>query len=332
MKKIFLPTLCLLPFLASAQVGDGKADDTAAIQSLIDAAGQGGTVHLAKPSKYYRITRSLRIGDLHGLTISGDSEVTTRIVADLDNAPVIAFTLESHSITIEGLTLEYRRPQNAQDDPRSSAIAEVNEDGKNRPAGLYRHTYRNLEIINATRGFSVLREAPGDKKSVNPWWGSRWDKIWFLNVSRTLIELNLGPTGAPCNEFDSLLTMKGGNDGHAAAFELRGEAIMHGIDVEDWSGQILSAPSAGYILLEGLHVERHRPGPPNDKGRLFEVANGKFDLRGAVVNFVSGSAGPRTVVYFGPNATGTVDGLTVLAPPAIAVTETTRVSPPPASH
>jgi hypothetical protein len=315
------PIFAFLPCLAFGQVGDARTDDTPAIQRLIDQAGVGGTVHLHKPLKYYRITQPLRIGSLHGLTIEGESEVTTRIVMDGDNRPIIAFSGESHSVTVQGLSLEYRNPQNAVDDPRSSAICELNEDGKNRLGGLYRHTYRRLCILNATRGFSVIRDFAGDQTSVNPWWGSRWERIWFSNVSRSLIDLNLGNTGAPCNVFSDLLTMKGGNDGVGPAFRLRGEAVMQGLDIEDWAGQLLNAPSFGYIAMTGLHVERHRPGALGDKGRMFEVANGKFDLRGAVINYALQS-GTRTVVYFAAGASGTVDGLTVLAPSGLMVTPT----------
>ena len=70
-------------------VGDGTADDTAAIQAAIDDAAAGDTVYLPQPSSYYKIQHTdpandngeiLRIdGDSHpnDLTVKGDGEATT---------------------------------------------------------------------------------------------------------------------------------------------------------------------------------------------------------------------------------------------------------------
>jgi len=320
LKQIFLALFCLVSCLAFGQVGDGRTDDTQAIQLLIDQAGPGGKVHLKRPSRFYRLTDTLRVGKYIGFDIEGEGETTTRLVMDADNRPIVAFVGESHTVRVEWLSLEYLRPQNAKDHPRSTAIAELNEDGQNRPGGLFRHTYRNLWIKNATRGFSVIRDYPNDLYSVNPWWGSRWESIVFANVSRSLIDLNLGATGAPCNRFEDLLTMKGGNDGQGAAFRLRGEAIMGAIDIEDWCGQLLYVPSGGYVTITGLHVERHKTLTKGE--RLIEVANCRFEGSGWLVHYLPSEL-PKTILYLGPNASGEVRGLTVFG---VGVTETSMAT------
>lgn len=314
MKVPLIFLAALLSAGAVAQVGNGKADDTAAIQYLLDRQGKvGGIVKLRRPSKFYRITRTLRIGRSIGLRFLGSGGENTRIVMDGDNRPIIAFVEDNtHSFTLQDLTLEYARPQSATEDPRSSAVAYLNRTGKSSGSGLYRHIYRNLWILNATRGFSVIREAEGDTDSVNPWWGSRWERIVFQNTARSLVDLNLGRTGAPCNLFTEILTMKGGNDGKAAAFVLRGEAIMRAIDVEDWTGQLLYAPSFGYITLNGLHIERHRTGTARDP-RLIEVYNGKFDGSGWTINYVPNESN-ATVLYLGSGATGDARAVNVKSP------------------
>jgi hypothetical protein len=314
MKTLVSLSITLLSGIAAAQVGDGKADDTGAIQYLLDRQGKvGGIVKLARPAKFYRITRSLLIGRSIGLRFLGSGGEKTRIVMDGDNRPIIAFVDDNtHSVTIQDLTLEYARPQSADENPRSSAIAYLNRTGKSSGSGLYRHVYRNLWIRHAARGFSVLRDKAGDTDSVNPWWGSRWERIVFQNTARSLIDLNLGRTGAPCNVYSEILTMKGGNDGQGAAFVLRGEAIMRAIDIEDWTGQLLYAPCFGYITLIGLHVERHRTGTARNP-RLIEVYNGEFDGSGWTISYLPDSS-PATVLYLGSGATGNARAVNVKTP------------------
>ena len=57
-------------------VGDGAADDTAAIQKALDGVGNGSTVYL--PPGTYRVTKTLRLtGPLIGVTIIGHGRDTT---------------------------------------------------------------------------------------------------------------------------------------------------------------------------------------------------------------------------------------------------------------
>jgi len=59
-------------------IGDGKADDTAAIQKALDGIKDGSTVYL--PAGTYRITKTLTLrGPLHGVLIVGHGRNTTLI-------------------------------------------------------------------------------------------------------------------------------------------------------------------------------------------------------------------------------------------------------------
>ena len=52
--------------------GDGKTDDTRAAQAAIDAAIKSGGGHVYFPSGNYRITRTLRVGSVARIDITGD--------------------------------------------------------------------------------------------------------------------------------------------------------------------------------------------------------------------------------------------------------------------
>ncbi|MBV9470638.1 MAG: hypothetical protein JOZ57_15475, partial [Abitibacteriaceae bacterium] len=51
--------------------GDGKTDDTRAVQTAIDAALKAGGGHIHFPAGQYRITRSLRFASLERVDVTG---------------------------------------------------------------------------------------------------------------------------------------------------------------------------------------------------------------------------------------------------------------------
>lgn len=79
-------------------VADGTTDNSAAIQSAIDAAGNGGTVFF--PAGTYRIKAHLNLKS--GVTLLGDSQVSTKILQKDSDAHTSS--TDVHHVTIKNLT------------------------------------------------------------------------------------------------------------------------------------------------------------------------------------------------------------------------------------
>lgn len=123
--RILIPVLCILFVFTSAwaadvpkpgvevgvkdfgAVGDGKADDTAAIRKAVEAAGTGGTVRF--PMGRYRISGSLKI---EGVALVGnpaggfpaDWDVMPVIIVGHSDAPAIEC---GHASSVHGLVIRY---------------------------------------------------------------------------------------------------------------------------------------------------------------------------------------------------------------------------------
>lgn len=76
--------------------GDGKTDDTDAIQAAIDFAANGGTIHIPRGTYLIRGVKIRR----HGITITGEARFGTRLVRHSGTAPLIdfcgEFSLDGH--------------------------------------------------------------------------------------------------------------------------------------------------------------------------------------------------------------------------------------------
>ena len=89
-------------------VGDGSADDTAAIQAAIDAGAVGRTKQhrIFFPGGNYRITDTLNCTDRRDITLMGESPRFTRIVAYCTGKPVFdlvgATAIQFQNIAIQG--------------------------------------------------------------------------------------------------------------------------------------------------------------------------------------------------------------------------------------
>lgn len=300
-------------------VGDGVTDDTASIQSALNTAGPlGAKVFIPKPSVRYKITSALTILQWHGMTIEGDGWETTEIRQHSSNVPIIQFTKDlTHSITIQGLRLTYATNQNFTSHPQSVAIARHNQDGVSTLNGIFHLAFRDLKIIGATFGFRIIRSFAGDTTSVNGWWGSEWTRILMTNIARSAIELNIGNAGAPGNRFDQIKVMMSAsfpNDGLAACFWLKGEAIMSAIDVEIWHNRVLEISSAGVVSIRGLHIEHHHVDDNTGGNRLLYIANCAADIEGLVVGYDSADGFSRYVVFADVSSNVSVRGAILNTP------------------
>lgn len=80
--------------------GDGITDDTESIQRAIDERKNGGSVFF--PNGHYRITKALNV--YSGVTLHGESQVSTWIIQKENNAHIIGTDVEN--VTIKDITFE----------------------------------------------------------------------------------------------------------------------------------------------------------------------------------------------------------------------------------
>ena len=95
---------------AFGAIGDGKADDTAAIRMAIDAAGFGGTVRF--PMGTYKLTGTLSIESVHLLgNISGGfpSDASVMPIIEVTHTDGPAIKCGNYS-SVHGLCLQYKAP------------------------------------------------------------------------------------------------------------------------------------------------------------------------------------------------------------------------------
>lgn len=293
--------------LAYGAVGDGSHDDTIAIQAALTAAGpKGQTVYFPRPVAHYKITVALTILQWHGMTILGEGWETTEIRQYTSNTPIFQITKDlTHSIEWRGLRLTYATVQTYASHPNSVAIARVNSDGVSTLNGIFHLAFRDLKIVGATYGFHVIRSFPGDTTSVNGWWGCEWNRILMGNINRTCIDLNLGNVGAPCNLYNGIKVFQNQtfpNDGAAPCFNLRGEAIMSAIDVEQWHNTVLSMVSAGVVVVNGIHIEHHYCDNNTGGNRTCYFANCAVEMHGLSMSYDSSDSFPKFAVFCDANS------------------------------
>lgn len=128
-------------------VGDGQADDTAAIQKVLDGVREGSTVYL--PPGTYRVTRTLRItGPLIGVSVLGHGRDTT-----------LAWDGEADGKVFADDGLAHARYVGIQFDGRGRAAVGFHHDSQNRFETEV--THQHLAFRNF-RDAAILAE-PNDK-------------------------------------------------------------------------------------------------------------------------------------------------------------------------
>lgn len=265
-------------------VGDGVHDDTAAIQAAIVAGAEGRGVYV--PAGAWAVDGPLEIGQFYGLSIVGESRDASQIVQHGGNTPIIAFTADNtHTVTLERLRLSYGAPQTHDDAPRAAAVARVNLDGESSYNGIYHLSFRDLRIDDAVYGFAILRE-DGDTTSMNPVWGTDWDRVWMVNTVRTAIQWD-AKVGCPANTFRNLkiFNFDQSSDGVGPALDLRCSAVMEAVDIEGWLNRAIDVTTAKQVTIRGLHVEHHHVDNNSGGNWLIWAQGTTFAVEGLTVSY-----------------------------------------------
>ena len=180
-------------------VGDGVADDTAAIQAAIDAviASGGGALYI--PTGTYKTTTALNVSDASKLNIRGAGKFLARIIRANNTGPVIILqnasgvsTGNGYSFEWESFRVEYATPSLTTD---TDAIGISFEVGTGIPNyGYVNFRFTSIEIFNAHTCISNDNGA-GAPPNV---WGWTWDDMVFQSfASRVIYFTNAGFGGFP---------------------------------------------------------------------------------------------------------------------------------------
>jgi Pectate lyase superfamily protein len=146
-------------------IGNGVADDTAAIQAAINAVltVEGGSLYF--PVGTYKITAKLVIPFSTGWRIFGASRHAARIKQFASNTRIFSFeTANTHSWTIEGLTFEW---DTAQTVAETNAIAIFFGTGAVSFEGFYEWTVRDCSFA---KGFRAIASDAANSPAL---WGAR---------------------------------------------------------------------------------------------------------------------------------------------------------------
>jgi len=267
-------------------VGDGKTDDTKAIQSAINAAGSFGKVYFPKGT--YRITNTITIGKFPGLSLEGENWTSASIRMDADNRPIFRYTsMDTYSVTMEELELAYARLQSKDRNPNSVAVEFTNE--ASNANGMYHHVYRKLRIVNAGYGFKTTSAGQ------LPLWGCKWEDILFWMVGTTCFYIRSGSSiGRPMNIFSNIKIFQDPSIVASNAFDMQTEFMLDSLDCENWANTILINDSAFNCVIRYVHVEHHRI--TTNYSLMFILQNGSYDVSGISIAVRSWTNSVHTVL------------------------------------
>jgi len=169
-------------------VGDDSTDDTAALQSWVEAvvAAQGRGF---LPTGTYKITDTITVPSGYGWEIHGENKNYTTIKQYTDNTPILQLGTtagaSSHSYVLDNLHLQFANAQPATNTSGNCITFEGPNTGDTSVA--YNCRYTRLQFTNAYYGFKY-------KSGVFGPWGCRFDDFWMGTMSGGLLE-NTGATG-----------------------------------------------------------------------------------------------------------------------------------------
>ncbi|BBI31794.1 glycosyl hydrolase family 28-related protein [Cohnella abietis] len=274
-------------------VGDGKADDTKAIQKAIDAAGLGGNVSIPKGN--YRITDTLNIGFYPGLSIDGENWEGTVILMDASNRPIFRFNKQdTHTVTLSNLNLQYKTQQTKDGQPNSSAIEYTNS--ASNESGMYHHIYRKVRVTYATYGFNI------NSKDQLPIWGCKWEDIIMSNIGTTCFRIRSGqPVGKPMNMFENIKIFQNAKAVSSYAFDMQSEFLIDALDIEGWKNGILINDSGFNCVIRYVHAEHHVI--TEDYSSLFILQDGSYDVSAIDVSIKAWTNSQHTLLQGNPNST-----------------------------
>lgn len=288
-------------------LGDG-ADETAAIQALLDAMKSGVVKRrrLIFPEPVggteYVITAALK-PDQGRIAIEGASRFGCVINQHTANTPVLLWDDDGGGdrayIRVAHLTLKHNNAPDATTTQQYGIQFRANPDGTAASgAGYFQNDFTALDIRRAYVGIGAWASGTG----TCPIWATRCRGVNFFDTKHHAIKLTSEPSSGVIGQPFNTISHVGVFNSDAAIVN-EAEAIrviggtgiaIHHLNVEDWRNELLYASGGSYLTLAGLRTERHvldRDGGQN----VIYLASGQFDLSGidfghTIIKHASGTA------------------------------------------
>ena len=236
----------------------------------------------------------------HGLTILGGSRVQSTIQQQTDNTPILEFSGQSHSISLEGLHLGYLNQQTTSNTDSYGVKFTNTASGSQ---GIYLSSMRNCRISKAYRGIGIAGTG------MIACWGWRLDQVWLEDIAQDAVYW-ASPTsvGMPDNEATNLHIT--GRNGSAAGYAWQSVAanwFINGMEVDQWQDRLIIVSGGRPVSIRGFHCESHTVTEANS--RLFETANDNLRMEDVdLASWTVNATGTLTIYVVNTGGSLEVDG------------------------
>lgn len=244
-------------------------DNSAAIQSAIDAAGTTGAIYV--PDETFEIQSSLVVGEAHALKFLGASMEGSVIKQTTNNIPIVKTTASTLArARFSELTLEYATQQTT---ANTGAYA-ISWEGSPFPT-IYQWLIDRVMIRKAYVPMGINAAAGSC-----PVWGLTVRDCYILNTVHNVVSLvSPTPVGMPSNRFERIyVDNNSGPTPDGAAFQFSAAYVtMDDIDLEGWHNTaVIYNGTASPLLVRNFYVESHQftnAGPDGGNPKLFDLAS-----------------------------------------------------------